>query len=224
MTTPHPCNPCAKPLARRALALVTLAMAAAASQAATVSFAGDFMRDDDLFSTTLVLGAADVLSVQTFSFAGGLSAQAGPVAAGGFAPVLALFIEGGELLQLARGSSNVCGPGTGAADPVSGFCWDAQFSVALPAGHYTLLLSQDGNEPLGSLLTDGYSQAGQPDYTGINYLGQSGHRFVQVDATQRSGHWALDLQASTVPETATALLTLLGLGGLSAARRLVAPH
>jgi hypothetical protein len=198
------------------MALLGIGMGAA--QAATQSVQGAFLQDDELFSTSVWLSQDDQLSVQTFSFAGGLNGQGQPIAAGGFAPVLALFAEGGELLQLARGSSGACGDPS-SPDPASGFCWDAGFSMALPAGHYTLVLSQDGNEPLGPLLGDGYSQAGTPDYTGLNYLGQPGLHFVQVDASQRSGLWAFDVQAASVPEPASALLWLLGATGLIVARR-----
>jgi len=189
-----------------------------AAQAATQSFQGQFGLDDELFSTSFWLGKDDQLSVQTFSFAGGKTGLGDLVPAGGFAPVLALFTAGGELLQLARGSAGACGDPS-SPDPASGFCWDAQFSMALPAGHYTLVLSQDGNEPLSSLLSDGYSQTGIPDYTGLAYLGQPGQHFVQVDASQRSGHWAFDMQAASVPEPASALLWLLGATGLLVRRR-----
>lgn len=189
-----------------------------AAQAATQSFQGQFSLDDELFSTSVWLSQDEQLRVQSLSFAGGQNALGQQIAAGGFAPVLALFGAGGELLQLARGSASACGDPS-SPDPVSGFCWDARFSMALPAGHYTLVLSQDGNEPLGSLLSDGYSQTGSPDYTGLNYLGQPGQHFVQVDASQRSGHWAFDMQAASVPEPASALLWLLGSAGLIALRR-----
>jgi len=204
--------------AAMALASLGLGIAQGSAQAATQSFQGDFSLDDELFSTSVWLSQDDQLSVQSFSFAGGQNALGQQIAAGGFAPVLALFSAGGELLQLARGSAGACGDPS-SPDPASGFCWDAHFSMALPAGHYTLVLSQDGNEPLGSLLSDGYSQTGIPDYTGLAYLGQPGQHFVQVDASQRSGHWAFDMQAASVPEPASALLWLLGGAGLIARRR-----
>jgi len=204
--------------AAMALASLGLGIAQGSAQAATQSFQGDFSLDDELFSTSVWLSQDDQLSVQSLSFAGGQNALGQQIAAGGFAPVLALFAAGGELLQLARGSASASGDPS-SPDPTSGFCWDAHFSMALPAGHYTLVLSQDGNEPLGSLLSDGYSQAGIPDYTGLAYLGQPGQHFVQVDASQRSGHWAFDMQAASVPEPASALLWLLGATGLLVRRR-----
>jgi hypothetical protein len=203
-------RPPSLPRALRALTLALALGAAGSAGADTLSYQGSFSTDDQLFVTSFTLPVSDVVSVTTFSYGGSAT-----IAAGGFAPDLALFLDGFGLVQLARGSSNTCLSGTGQPDPVSGFCWDASFSSPLPAGHYTLVLSQDGNEPLGQTLADGYSQTGQPDYTGLAYLGLPGHSFIQVDGTQRSGHWALDLQAASVPEPGAALLMLLGRAGLA---------
>lgn len=206
--------------ALRTLALCGL-LGTAAAQAGTVSYRGQFTADDDLFVTQFVLPGAALFSAATLGYGGGTDADGHAVAPGGFAPVLALFMDGFGLVQLARGSSQSCGPGAGQADPLSGFCWDAGFSLQLGAGSYSLALSQDGNEPLGLELADGYTQTGQPDYTGLAYLGQPGARFIQVDGTQRSGFWALDLTttATEVPEPGSWQLALLGAAAIALSRR-----
>lgn len=185
-------------------------------------FQGSFEHDDDLFVHAFTTLADDVISARTFGYGGGTTSGGVDVVPGGFAPVLALFLDGFGLVQLAQGSSDPCGDGAGNADPVSGFCWDAHFDTVLPAGHYTLVLSQDGNLPLGDSAAAGYAQDGVPDYTGQFFLGTPGATFVQVDGAQRTGRWALELHANAVPEpgvTALFAVGLVALGTLSRARR-----
>ena len=118
--------------------------------------------------------------------------------------MLALFDSAGMQVAVNVGSFNTC---------AVNFCWDAAFSFvgALP-GAYTLILSQDGNDPLG-WLSDGYAMTGQPNYT-AQYLGGSNPdaTFVQVDGTQRTGLWALNVSVpagvSVVPEPGSAALLL----------------
>jgi hypothetical protein len=99
------------------------------------------------------------------------------------------------------------------------FCWDAALDLPLGPGQYTLVLTQDGNDPLGTAVTDGFSQDGRPDYTGVDHLGQPGLRFIQVDGQARDGHWALDLTVSAVPEMGSAALLGAGLLLLTLASR-----
>ena len=198
--------------------LLAIASIAGSAHAGTQSVDGLLGQDDSLFVRQFDLVQNDVLSVATFAY-GGLQSPGRSIPPGGFAPVLALFQDGVGLLQLARGTDNLCSSlGSGAADPVSGFCWDAHFTlVGVNAGHYTLVLSQDGNDPLGQRLADGYSQAGIADYTSV-YNGVPGAHFIQVDGAQRNGHFALDISAPNspaVPEPAAALLLAAGLAGLA---------
>ena len=195
-------------------------MATSVAQAGTGAWQGTFTQDDQWLAIGLDLTATDTLSITTFSY-GGLAAPSSGIAAGGFAPVLALFDGASNLLQLAAGSANACGvAGSGDQDPSSGFCWDAHLSApGLVAGHYTVVLSQDGNTPLGPTLADGYLMAGMPDYTSI-YNGVPGSHFIDVTGQQRSGFYALGIGTLTspVPEPTTTLMWVLGLAGLGLLR------
>jgi len=191
-------------------AAVSLACAvlATAAQATQVSRTGQFIDDDEVRSFAVQFSAAALFTARTWSYAGGANAAGEAIAAGGFAPVLTLADDAGEVLFTGAGSAtnSVCSmPGVPApADGV--FCWDTGFSSHLDAGSYRLYLSQDGNAPAGSnVLIDGFSRTGSTDFTALDFLGLSGTglRFVQADGSQRDGHWAVDFTAQAVPEPAT---------------------
>ena len=86
-------------------------------------------------------------------------------------------------------------------------------------GHFTLVLSQQGNYP-GATLADTFLNAGQPHYTApYEPLQRPDATFIDLDHTQRSGFWALDLTgagtAAVVPEPAAGWLLAAGLAGLT---------
>lgn len=199
---------------------LALAALTAPVHAATFSFTGTFATDDELATFLIDLPVAGDISALTLSYQGGNNVSGQVVPAGGFAPVLTLFNAGGDDVYGNTGSANVC-------QGSSSFCWDAAFDLpGASAGHYTLVLSQDGNLPLGQL-GDGFSMTGQPHYT-AQYLGSPGDSnatFVQIDGTQRSGRWALDLSVegtvTAVPELSSAAMLTVGLSVLSLARRRV---
>ncbi|MCE4555513.1 DVUA0089 family protein [Pelomonas cellulosilytica] len=182
------------------LALLMLACSLAAS-AGSATYSGRFTQDDELFMLDLTLPDEGSLSVVTDSFA-----------AGGFAPALWLYDGWGNMIQSDIGPMHTC-PGAGS------FCWDAAFHVDLTAGHYRLLLSQSGNGPAGTRLSDGFGMTGTPDFTGQWFLNETGKRFINPDGTQRTGDWRFTLEAAAVPEPASVLLMLAGGVALLAWRR-----
>ncbi|HSW05324.1 DVUA0089 family protein [Aquabacterium sp.] len=191
-----------------ALALAAFAvLGAPAAQAALSTYQGNLASDDELFVLNFQLHEHSTIDARTLSWA-----------SGGFAGVLSLFGPGG-LLQQAVGSSNACAGASGVPDPATGFCWDAYFSVQLGAGDYTLVLSQDGNLPIGGTLADGFSMSGQPNYTGTWFLGDASRSFINVDGSQRSSDWAFTLEGHAVPEPAAWSLAAAALLALGATRR-----
>lgn len=206
-------------------AVASLSLFAPVSQAAPYSFSGQFLSDDDVVSFDLKMAGSGDFSVRTLGWGGGVNAVGQSISGGGFAPVVSLFDNSGALIHLIVGSSNVCGSNSGAVDKNTGACWDAVFTVTLPAGLYTLALSQDGDVPYGPFMVDGFSRAGEKTYTGLDYLGLAS-KFVNVDGSQRSGDWALDINArglsviKSVPEPTTLSLCfsalVFGLGALVA--------
>lgn len=200
----------------RRIAAALLALLPALDPVAATPTSGSFVYDDELVINRFDLGVTSQVSAATVSWA-----------QGGFAPVLALFDDtSGLLLQLDRGD-HVCGdPGAGAADPATGFCWDAFFSTVLPAGHYALVLSQSGNEPAGDrgpgqTFAELYPQTGNVDYTGLANLGQPGFHFISPGGFERNGSWSFDLRSTPlqVPEPALPGLLVVAALALTAATR-----
>jgi hypothetical protein len=201
-------------------ALTALAcLFANAALAADISFTGQFSKDDDVQLFQFSLANETIVSMQTWSFAGGLNVAGSIIPGGGFAPALSLFDASGsqDLLGLDTGGfppSN-CGP----RNIDSGFCLDAYMVVDLFPGMYILVLTQSDNLPMGPTLADGFFYQGAGNYTGDLY-GVPGGSFILFDGTSRTNQWAVDITgvdyAGMVPEPCSALFGALGLIALSA--------
>src|SRR5262249_32958100 len=112
------------------------------------------------------------------------------------------------------------------ADAVTGACWDVLGTLNLPAGSYTVVLSQNDNTPLGGTFGDGFFRTGQGNYTETAFgPGVGSGPFWDANPNQRNGSWALDIlnvnsaADLTVPEPATGPLVLCLAITLLAARR-----
>jgi hypothetical protein len=191
-------------------ALLTMGLAATLG-AGTVSFTGTFLQDDGvaLMGFSVAPGASHVV-IRTLSYAGG-----------GFDPYLAVFNAAGLLL-----AQNDNGQLAVPADAVTGFRFDAFLDLpALPGGNYLLALTEANNFANGPTLQDGFSRAGEGNFTGAD-MGVAGSSFLDIAGNQRTPAWAVDLAGVEAPEPAT--LSLAGAGLLAlwlrARRRLTTPR
>lgn len=165
------------------LALAVLALVSA-PEVSAVSFTGVFATDGQVQLFDVYAASPSDVLFRTWSFTSGTNARGTDIPAGGFAPVRSLFGSDGVFFASYGG---VTYKGACPADDSSGFAWDARVSGNLPAGLYTLALTEDDNAPLGTL-ADGFPRAGQDDFTGLWALPGEGQglSFVLVDGRQRA--------------------------------------
>lgn len=167
------------------------------AQAGTISLSGTFNSDDDQQDFTVTLTGAPAL-IETTSYA-----------EGGFDPILSVFSSAGSLLAMNDNGS--CSQV--AADPMTGACLDSYLPLALPAGSYLLVLTEYDNLPNGPFLADGFTEAGNGNFTG-DLFGSPGESFIDFTGSQRTNAWALEFTGgsniSEQPEPGSYLLALLG--------------
>jgi hypothetical protein len=181
------------------------------------SFTGIFQNDNDLQQFIFTISNPATVTLQTWSFAGGINGATNTIPAGGFAPVLALFDNLGTIVgNFDQGGTAPGGCGPRNLDAASGLCLDAYLSDSLGAGTYMVVLSQQDNIPLGQNFSDGYQHDGDANFSGG----------FQDFGYQRNSNWAVDIVTvdsarvvSTVPEPSSVLLLLTGLGWLVSMNR-----
>jgi hypothetical protein len=200
----------------RALAVLAvvaaLALAPPSAHGSSFSFTGTFSHDDDVRQITFDVGAPSMVTLRTWSYAGGTNAAGTVVPRGGFDPVVALFDSTGGLIEWSDdGPCAVVGK-----DAVTDRCRDSYLSISLQPGLYTTSVTEYDNVPRGPSLANGFSESGHGDFTP-----SLTHRFVVpcpdpqssfVDLSGvaggcgRTGAWALDIlnvgQVASVPEPA----------------------
>ena len=206
---------------KHAALIVTFAAFAGVASASSFSYTGSFATDDQIQEFLFSLSATSTVTTVTYSYAGGTNQAAASVSQGGFDPWLAIFDSSGVLQ--ASDDNGTCGQvGT---DSVTFACFDSFISTSLPAGDYTLVLSQSDNSPAGGNLSDGYTRTGQTDFT--SSFGCSNGEFCDVNFDNRTPNWAVDidnvasssLPGGGAPEPATFLLLGGGFAGILVLRR-----
>lgn len=146
---------------------------AGACSAATLSYSGTITSDDDVALFSIYLSSPGHVTLQTWSFAGGVNAEGEEVPAGGFFPYLTMFDVTGQILYtsnqlLISNYENICGGCN--YDPVAydylgaHYYYDAYISTdPLPAGWYTVALTVYDNTPVGMNWSDGLTHSYQND-------------------------------------------------------------
>jgi len=200
--------------------LIALLLACAAAQGDTTSFIGalDPTNPNDVFLTTFTLSNAGPVTIQTYSYGGGVNAAGQTILPVGFDPVLGLYTGTGDgAVLFDYNDDGSCPPGTPKLFGSTANCFDSTLNYAsLAAGTYTISLTAFGNEPFGSqqpafnTLGDGF--LGLADFN--DPADPSGRTSVTND-------FAFDLTApsTTTPEPSAALCALLGIALVGGLRR-----
>ena len=179
----------------RALAALTLALAAAGSQATDFSFSGQMAFHNDLVQIDFTVDAPGVVKLWTDSWQSGLNVD----------PMLSLF-NGSLSLVASNDDDDSIAAGQG--------FYDAGLSLPL-AGAYRLTLSAASNAALGPTLSNGFTYSADAPIRLADWVQPSSDINL---GDQKGGAWQLHLSgvtlAAAVPEPQSLTLLLAGLLGM----------
>lgn len=203
--------------------LLFAVLGASTALADNFSFQGTFTSDDQVQLFTFTVGSTSTVTLQTWSYAGGVDAAGVTIPRGGFDPILALFnSSGAEINQNDDGGGNV------PADPFTGEHYDTYLQSTLTPGVYTVSVMEYDNFANGPNLSDGFERAGQGNFTGALGDCSQGY-FCDVSGVSpynnRDGNWEFDIlgvnsaSTSTTPEPASLALLALAGGAFAIARK-----
>ena len=199
---------------RICLVLVAAFATAACAAASDFSFTGTFTQDNNVQLFDFALSAPSVVTLQTYSYAGGTNAAGAAIARGGFDPVVIVWDGAGNFVnQYDDGFIPDVNQ-----DAVTGQTWDSFGVDLLGPGAYIVSLMQYDNYANTFSLADGFIHAGDPNFTlSLPNSGSTGF-FWDDTGNQRDGHWALDIMgvdsasmpSAAVPEPGAGILVAVG--------------
>lgn len=185
--------------------------------AVNFSFTGNLANDDTVRFFNFSLLAPASVTLRTLSYGGGTNAVGDGIAPGGFDPIITLFGDAGNLIAQNDDDGDDGIFGGARPDPVTGGVFDSfltfpnlTFLTPLPAGNYTVAVTQFNNFAIGLNLADGFR--------GADTVG-----FIDDTGAKRTSFFALDIlnvdSASAVPEPGSIMLFGSGLVGFAWWRR-----
>ena len=193
----------------KAILLVTMASPFAVAD--SFSFTGSLAADDSVQLFSFTLTSASTITLQTYSYAGGLNQSGLVIPRGGFDPILSLFDSAGALIN-----ENDDGYANVPADSATGQHWDSYIHTTLAAGTYTVSLTQYDNFPDGPNLGNGFFRAGRPQFTSA--FGCSNGGFCDRTSDNRTANWEFDVldtasaaPVAPVPEPGVSTLMTIGI-------------
>jgi hypothetical protein len=202
------------------LLAAVLQVLASGAAATSFSFTGSFLGDDSVELFSLTADGASTVTIRTYGYGGGVQADSNVVSSGGFDPMLYVFDSTGAIVAFNDDGSGAL------TDPNTLQAYDAEVSLVLPVGTYTVAIVQYNNFAVGPNLSNGFTEAGNPNFTGA-LAGCTNGQFCDVSGVSpydsRTNEWALDIldvdSAVLVPEPSTMLLLGSCLAGLALFRR-----
>jgi|SRR5580704_4036480 hypothetical protein len=189
--------------------VICLLSAMASGQVSSLSYTGTLDAPQSVFEVTFTLTASDTVTFKTWGFGGGTNAAGQVVSAGGFDPLIALFTgpsaagaiyldssgnpvaDADNLLNAPWSYGSNCPAAGTVAIGANHDCGDDLMQVALPAGTYTLLLT-DANYQPAAIYAGGDLSQPFVDFTGGGAQFQTCDLLANV-CINPNGHYALDI-------------------------------
>jgi hypothetical protein len=183
--------------------------AIASGQVSTLSYTGTLGSPQSTFEVTFTLTASDTVTFKTWGFGGGTNAAGQAISAGGFDPLIALFngpsatatiyldgsgnpvVDADNLRNTPWSYVGNCPAAGTDAIGANHDCGDDLLQVALPAGTYTLLLT-DANYQPGAIYNGGALSQPFIDFTGGGTQFQTCDPLANV-CINPNGHYAVDI-------------------------------